>query len=79
MGPPLRLLVPGWRELGLCLLGMDPSLSHSHLPASMEQPVSSHVLAGDLCTGNENSKVSCAPLPSLERGFGEGSLPSIMA
>lgn len=34
MGPPLRLLVPGWRELGLCLLGMDPSLSHSHLPAA---------------------------------------------
>lgn len=39
----------------------------------------SHVLVGDLCIGNANSKVPCAPSPSLEKGFGEGSLPSITA
>lgn len=75
----LRLLVPGWRVFGLCLLGMEPSLSHSHLQQHGAASQFPRVLVGDLCTGNGNNKVPSVPSPSLEKGFGEGSLPSIIA
>lgn len=58
---------------------MDPFLSHSHLQQHGAASRFPHILVGDLCTGNGNNKVPSAPSPSLEKGFGEGSLPSIMA
>lgn len=80
MGPPLSgCLSQAGESLACACWGWTHP---SPIPTCQEHGAASQfscVLAGDLCTGNENSEGSCAPLPSLEKGFGEGSLLSITA